>query len=148
MLIPLLALFFGIASLALVTSILLTLNAFEHQRYARGSFKEELNGPGSGHVAVIVPCKGVEFSLADNLRRLLVQDYEDYEVHFVVESADDCACSIIQKLIASCKDNTSSDQEKAIALYNKVRDDWKYDPYSISLSKENVPRYVISIFSH
>ena len=87
MLTPLLVLFFGIASLALVTSILLTLHAWEHRRYARASFKQELKRPGSGLVAVIVPCKGVEFSLADNLRRLLVQDYDDYEVHFVVESA-------------------------------------------------------------
>lgn len=44
---------------------------------------------------------------------------------------------IIQKLIASSKDDTKSDKEKAIALYNKVRDDWKYDPYSISLSEKN-----------
>lgn len=100
MLTPLLVLFFGIASLALVTSILLTLHAWEHRRYARTSFKQELKRPGSGHVAVIVPCKGVEFSLADNLRRLLVQDYDDYEVHFVVESAADLACSVIRKLIA------------------------------------------------
>ncbi|AXG68740.1 transglutaminase-like superfamily protein [Kordia sp. SMS9] len=51
---------------------------------------------------------------------------------------------IIQKLAASYKDNTSSVQEKAIALYNKVRDDWKYDPYSISLSKENFRASVIA----
>ncbi|EDP96718.1 transglutaminase-like domain-containing protein [Kordia algicida OT-1] len=44
---------------------------------------------------------------------------------------------IIQKLIASHKENTTSDKEKAIALYNNVRDNWKYDPYSISFSKEN-----------
>ena len=100
MLTPLLALFFGVAALALIASIVLTLHAWEHRRYARGSFREELDEPGCGHVAVIVPCKGVEFSLADNLRRLLVQDYEDYEVHFVVESAADLACSVIRKLIA------------------------------------------------
>ena len=75
MLTPLLALFFGVAALALIASIVLTLHAWEHRRYARGSFREELDEPGCGHVAVIVPCKGVEFSLADNLRRLLVQDY-------------------------------------------------------------------------
>ncbi len=100
MLTPLLALFFGTAAFALIASIALTLHAWEHRRYAQGSFREERDGSGSGHVAVIVPCKGVEFSLADNLRRLLVQDYEDYEVHFVVESADDLACSVIRKLIA------------------------------------------------
>ncbi|MGH1387099.1 transglutaminase-like domain-containing protein [Kordia sp.] len=50
----------------------------------------------------------------------------------------------IQKLIASCKDNSISNKEKAIAVYNKVRDDWKYDPYSISLSKENFRASVIA----
>lgn len=44
---------------------------------------------------------------------------------------------IIQTLIASYKNNNISDKEKAIGLYNKVRDNWKYDPYSISFSKEN-----------
>ena len=29
-----------------------------------------------------------------------------------------------------------SEKEKAVALYTKIRDDWKYNPYSISLSKE------------
>ncbi|WP_298509649.1 transglutaminase family protein [uncultured Kordia sp.] len=44
---------------------------------------------------------------------------------------------VIQKLITSYQDETISNTEKAIALYNKVRDDWKYDPYTISFSKEN-----------
>jgi transglutaminase-like putative cysteine protease len=42
----------------------------------------------------------------------------------------------IQKLIAEFKNDKLSDKEKAIGLYTKVRDDWKYDPYTISLSKE------------
>jgi transglutaminase-like putative cysteine protease len=43
---------------------------------------------------------------------------------------------LVQDLIAEFKGNTLSNKEKAIALYTRVRDDWKYDPYSISLSKE------------
>lgn len=42
----------------------------------------------------------------------------------------------IQQLIAEFKNDTLSDTGKAIGIYNKVRDGWKYDPYSISLSKE------------
>lgn len=42
----------------------------------------------------------------------------------------------IQALIAPFQSDALSEKEKAIALYTKVRDDWKYDPYSISLSKE------------
>lgn len=44
---------------------------------------------------------------------------------------------IIQNLIIDFKGDTISSKEKAIELYNKVRDYWKYDPYSISFSKEN-----------
>lgn len=42
----------------------------------------------------------------------------------------------IQELIRAYQDDTLSDTEKTIALYRKVRDGWKYDPYHISLAKE------------
>lgn len=51
---------------------------------------------------------------------------------------------IIQKLITPYKDDTISNKEKAIALYNKVRDDWKYDPYTISLSEEKYRASIIA----
>jgi len=50
--------------------------------------------------------------------------YFDYEIESV------------QKLISEYKNTTLSDKEKTIGMYTKVRDNWKYDPYSISLSKE------------
>ncbi|MER3317426.1 MAG: transglutaminase family protein [Allomuricauda sp.] len=43
----------------------------------------------------------------------------------------------IQELIMEFMTPELTDKEKTIGLYNKVRDEWKYDPYSISLSKEN-----------
>jgi transglutaminase-like putative cysteine protease len=43
----------------------------------------------------------------------------------------------IQNLIADYKSDSISDKEKTIALYLIVRDNWRYDPYTISLSKEN-----------
>ena len=42
----------------------------------------------------------------------------------------------VQKLISEFKNDSLSEKEKAIGMYTKVRDHWKYDPYSISLSKE------------
>ncbi|MBS9463561.1 transglutaminase domain-containing protein [Flagellimonas sp. 389] len=42
----------------------------------------------------------------------------------------------VQDLISEFKTDTLSDKEKAIGIYTKVRDHWKYDPYSISLSKD------------
>lgn len=43
---------------------------------------------------------------------------------------------IIKGLVEEFQTTDLSQQEKAIGLYNKVRDQWTYDPYSISLSKE------------
>jgi transglutaminase-like putative cysteine protease len=41
----------------------------------------------------------------------------------------------IQNLIAQFKADTLSNKEKAIGIYTQVRDHWKYDPYTISLSE-------------
>ena len=42
----------------------------------------------------------------------------------------------IQQLIADVVHESLSEKEKAKQLYVKVRDSWRYDPYSLSLSKE------------
>jgi transglutaminase-like putative cysteine protease len=45
---------------------------------------------------------------------------------------------LIQELIADLKkEKDVSDQKKAIALYLKIRDGWRYDPYNINLSREH-----------
>ncbi len=43
----------------------------------------------------------------------------------------------IQALIEPYRDARLSDKERAIALYERVRDGWIYNPYHISFSKEN-----------
>lgn len=43
----------------------------------------------------------------------------------------------IQELIAPFKNSPISDAEKVIRLYTLVRDQWRYDPYNISFSKES-----------
>ncbi|MBQ0733053.1 transglutaminase-like domain-containing protein [Aquimarina celericrescens] len=42
----------------------------------------------------------------------------------------------IQKLVKEFNTDTLTPKEKAIGLYLKVRDQWKYDPYNIHLTKE------------
>lgn len=49
----------------------------------------------------------------------------------------DFESDVIQKLISAFKDDRISDKEKAIGMYLKVRDNWRYDPYTISLAKES-----------
>lgn len=50
----------------------------------------------------------------------------------------------IQKLIQEFKTNTLTQKEKAKQLYLKIRDNWRYNPYRISLSKENYKASVIA----
>lgn len=52
-------------------------------------------------VALIVPCKGAEAGLAENLARHLRHDYPAYEVLFVVADADDPAIPVIEQLRAA-----------------------------------------------
>ncbi|WP_405395580.1 transglutaminase family protein [Maribacter sp. Asnod2-G09] len=42
----------------------------------------------------------------------------------------------IQDLVSEFKNTSLSEKEISIALYNKVRDAWRYDPYSLSFNKE------------
>jgi ceramide glucosyltransferase len=55
----------------------------------------------TGRVLLCAPCKGCDLDLEDNLRALLEQDYDDYEVAFIVESADDPACPTIRRVMAA-----------------------------------------------
>ena len=49
----------------------------------------------------------------------------------------DLESDAIQTLVSEFKKEHLSSKEKAIGIYNKVRDGWKYDPYTISLSEDN-----------
>jgi ceramide glucosyltransferase len=53
-----------------------------------------------GRVALIVPCKGLDLDLEGNLQALFQQDYNDYEIIFVVESANDPSYGAIRRLMA------------------------------------------------
>ncbi len=48
--------------------------------------------------SVIVPGRGLEPGLAENLRSLLTQDYPRYEVLFVFDRADDPALEVVEQL--------------------------------------------------
>ncbi len=50
----------------------------------------------------------------------------------------------IQNLIAELKNTSLSAKEKTKLLYIKVRDSWRYYPYSLSFSRENFRASVIS----
>ncbi len=56
--------------------------------------------------SVILPCKGVPYEFERNIRSFLELDYPNYEVVYCVESAEDAAVPIINKVIA--KDDRAS----------------------------------------
>jgi len=43
----------------------------------------------------------------------------------------------IQQIISTFKAKNLPPKEQSIGIYNKIRDQWRYDPYHISLNKEN-----------
>jgi len=85
--------------LSTVTSLLLLVGTFENRRFARSRRRRVLKSNLLGRATIIAPCKGVEFGLQRNLRRLFEQDYPDFEILFVVESEDDPACPVIRRQI-------------------------------------------------
>lgn len=86
---------------ALVHSVLLGLHAWEHRRFARRRRNDGRPINQSWRVALLAPCKGLDLDLEQNLQHLLVQDYSNYEVLFIVESECDPAFPIIQR-VAAC----------------------------------------------
>jgi ceramide glucosyltransferase len=72
-------------------------------------FKAELSksvGSYEPFATVIIPCKGLDHGLEDNLKTLFAQDYPAYEIVFVVDSEDDPAYPILQKLSKHETENT------------------------------------------
>ncbi len=57
-------------------------------------------------------------------------DYLDTTYYFDYQSHE------IQELVKEFISDTITPKEKAIGLYLKIRDEWRYDPYYISLIKE------------
>jgi ceramide glucosyltransferase len=73
-------------------------------------FKDELAKPPSGFtpfVSVIVPCRGLDDGLEENLTAVTEFDYPGYEVIFVVDGVDDAAMAVISPLAARVKSGSS-----------------------------------------
>ncbi len=92
--------FFILLGLTLLMSVLATIQTREHRRYGRSCMSGLDRYNPSGRAVVFAPCKGVDVELAGNLRALLSQDYDDFEVTFLVDSPDDPACEVIRRVMA------------------------------------------------
>ncbi len=83
-------LFFVLAALLAVQSLLSLYGGHRFLQYVRKSFNQPL-GDFTPPAAVIVPCKGVDADFDRNVLDLLAQDYPRYQVVFVVASEKDPA---------------------------------------------------------
>ena len=90
----------GAALLALVQAVLLVIQTVEHRRFCKRRLQSQPRLHPTGPAVVVVPCKGLDLGLAENLQPLFEQDYANYRLVFVVESLDDSACLPIRSLLA------------------------------------------------
>jgi len=95
--------YFVLIALALAQSLVLTLQTWEHRRYVRSSmgYLQCRRFARAGHVAVFAPCKGHDVDLEANLSAVMRQEYDDYDVTFIVESEQDPACATIRRVMAA-----------------------------------------------
>jgi hypothetical protein len=108
----LLGIYLLVSGLAVVQAALVVVQTWEHHRFARSRLSVMRRYPRKGRALVVVPCRGVDVGLQRNLRTLFHQDYGDYRVRFVVESAADPACAVIRRLMAA---HPATDAELLIA---------------------------------
>ena len=90
-----------VVTLAWLTGLLLGLHAWNNRRFARTRRRLLPVDPMTEkRAALIVPCKGSDLGLEDNLRALLEQDHRNYEIVFAVESEQDPAVPVIRHAAA------------------------------------------------
>lgn len=90
-----------VVAAAVAVSCCLTAHLWENRRYARSRLAQApLRVVPSEPAALIVPCKGLDLRLGENLQRLFAQDYWPYELLLVVEADEDPAAELIDRLIA------------------------------------------------
>lgn len=89
-----------LAGLAVVQALLVTLQIWEHRRFARNRLREIGSYRAMGPALLVIPCRGMDEGLEENLDALVGQDYGKFRVRFVVEDPRDPACEMIRRVIA------------------------------------------------
>lgn len=89
-----------LAGLVIVQAMLLALQTWEHRRYVRSCMRGVARHQPTGRVALFAPCKGLDLDFEANILALLRQDYDNYEVMFIIENTDDPAYPIIRRVMA------------------------------------------------
>jgi cellulose synthase/poly-beta-1,6-N-acetylglucosamine synthase-like glycosyltransferase len=85
--------FYLFAALLLLQSLLSLRGGFRYLSH----FRRELSrtpGTYAPRASLLVPCRGLDENLGDNLAALFLQDYPDYEIIFAADSAEDPALEV------------------------------------------------------
>ncbi|HLL76461.1 MAG TPA: glycosyltransferase [Pyrinomonadaceae bacterium] len=91
--------FYFFATLLLLQSLLSLRGGFRYLSY----FRRELARPPADYApraTVVVPCRGLDQDLTENLSALFRQDYPEYEIVFAADSAEDPALEVAGELAA------------------------------------------------
>src|SRR4028119_2496002 len=98
--------FYFFAALLLLQALVSLRGGARYLRY----FRRELSAPTPGYApfaTVVVPCRGLEQGLRENLHALCQQNYPAFEIIFVVDSADDPASQVIEEVRRACGEVSS-----------------------------------------
>ena len=96
-----LILYLVFTGVAVVLGALVALQTWEHGRFARSRMRHLWSHPEKGPAVIVVPCRGLDEDVEENLRTLFCQDYRDYEIRFVVESLEDPIVPVLRRLMAA-----------------------------------------------
>jgi hypothetical protein len=84
--------------LAVLQAFLVGMQTFEHRRFARSRLRDVIWCRARGRAVLFVPCRGGDVGLERNLHNLFLQDYDDYEIHFILEGPGDPVWPIIRRV--------------------------------------------------
>ena len=90
--------FYFFAAIVIWLGLLSLRGGFRFAAYVKSQLAQP-PGDYSPFASVIVPCRGLESGLTENLAALLHQQYPEYEVIFVTDNETDPALEVIQSII-------------------------------------------------
>lgn len=89
-------------------------------------FQQELAAPKSEFtpfVSVIVPCRGLDENLKENLAALFRQDFPAYEIIFAVDSKEDKSVKIIENIVRLNVKNARNERSTKLIVTGKAKNE-------------------------
>lgn len=123
------------AFIAFVLLVFLCMMLIDIAPYISGRRREATGRGYNPNVLVIVPCRGVDFTLGQNLRSIASQDYPKYKAIAVVDATSDPAVPYIRKAGMECivsRYRNGSASGKVMAIIAAIRKYPGYQAYAIA----------------